>query len=109
MKREVPRRIPGILPFVWHGDDVRVVEVRPLVIAPLLPTVRRLGSDRGRRSATPYDVVIELLGPKQGRKGLAHHVSSVGGEIRGNHRCVELIRLTNSVREYLIELVHLYG
>ena len=36
MKREVPRRIPRILPFVGHGDDVGVVEVRPFVVAPML-------------------------------------------------------------------------
>ena len=33
VERQVPGRVPGILPLVRHRDDVGVVEVRPLAIA----------------------------------------------------------------------------
>ena len=33
MERQVPGRVPGILPLVGHGDDVRVVHVEPVGIA----------------------------------------------------------------------------
>ena len=33
MEGEIPRRVPGILPLVRHGDDVGVVHVMPLLVA----------------------------------------------------------------------------
>src|SRR2546427_5359388 len=33
MESQIPSGIPGILPFVRHGDDVGVVEMGPLAIA----------------------------------------------------------------------------
>src|SRR5712691_12528736 len=33
MKRQVPRGVPGILPFVRHGNNVVVVEMRPILVA----------------------------------------------------------------------------
>ena len=30
MKRQIPGRVPGIFPFVWHGDHVGVQHVEPL-------------------------------------------------------------------------------
>ena len=52
VKREVPGRVPRILPLVRHRDDVVVVEVGPLVIPPLPPLGRRrqAGPDRPRAS-----------------------------------------------------------
>mmetsp|Transcript_25840 Transcript_25840/g.42091 ORF Transcript_25840/g.42091 Transcript_25840/m.42091 type:complete len:226 (-) Transcript_25840:354-1031(-) len=34
MKRQIPGGIPGIFPFVWHGDHVQVVEMIPIFISP---------------------------------------------------------------------------
>ena len=61
MEGEVPRGVPGILPFVRHGDDVGVVHVVPLRIARRLlgrrrdtdrcPALRASGSRRNRRTA----------------------------------------------------------
>ena len=36
MKGEIPRGVPRVLPFVRHRDDVGVVQMPPLVIAPSL-------------------------------------------------------------------------
>ena len=38
---EVPGRVPRVLPLVGHGDDVHVVQVRPLVVAAAPARVRR--------------------------------------------------------------------
>ena len=46
VERQVPGGVPRVLPLVGHRDDVLVVEVRPLVIAPDL-------ARRGRRAARP--------------------------------------------------------
>ena len=36
VKRQVPRRVPGVLPLVRHGDNVRILEVGPLTIPALV-------------------------------------------------------------------------
>ena len=33
VKRQIPCRIPGILPFVRHGDDVGVHHIEPVFVA----------------------------------------------------------------------------
>src|SRR5215470_13094419 len=35
MKCQVPSRIPRVFPLIWHGDDVRVIHVMPMVILAL--------------------------------------------------------------------------
>ena len=37
VKREIPGGIPGILPLVRHGDDVGVVDMRPIRVASMEP------------------------------------------------------------------------
>ena len=41
VERQIPGRVPGVLPLVRHRDDVGVVEVRPLAIAAVLTVGRR--------------------------------------------------------------------
>ena len=41
MKSQIPCRIPRILPLVGHGNDVGVIQMRPLVIAAVLALRRR--------------------------------------------------------------------
>ena len=31
---QVPGSVPGVLPLVRHGDDIGIVQMRPLVVAP---------------------------------------------------------------------------
>ena len=46
MESEIPRGIPGIFPFVRHGDDVIVVEMRPILVAAFFALGRRRGTSR---------------------------------------------------------------
>ena len=46
VKREIPGRVPRIFPLVGHGDDVGVVEMAPLMVAPVEPFARRFRSRR---------------------------------------------------------------
>ena len=63
---QVPRRIPGILPFVGHGDDVAVEHVEPVGVAGgfrcLIPPADerhvRSASDRGRNSNTAWSTAF---------------------------------------------------
>ena len=77
VKCQVPCGVPGILPFVWHGDHIGVVEVPPIPVAPVLAFG---GWGRvARISLQPIldDVVIELLRPQHAGEALAHYVLRV--------------------------------
>ena len=57
MKSKIPRGVPGIFPLVRHRDDVGVVEMRPVVVSPVIATqiglwaaLNRLRASGGRRS-----------------------------------------------------------
>ena len=39
MKGQIPGGRPGIFPLVWHGNDIKVVQVFPIAIAPIF-TIR---------------------------------------------------------------------
>ena len=92
MKRQVPCRIPGVLPLVRHGHDVRIVHVVPALVAG--------GASFRVERVSPvlleplvHIVVIELLGPEHACNRLAHHVGLIGAQRRRDDRSVELIRL----------------
>jgi len=65
VKRQIPGRVPGVLPLVGHRDDVGVVEVRPGTVAAGMTLVgrRRPGGVAGEPSL--HVVVEELLAPPQ--------------------------------------------
>src|SRR5215467_2493839 len=104
MKRQIPRGVPRILPFVGHGDDVGVEQMAPYVIAPMP------ASFRGRRLSgiaiepVANDVVIKLLGPEHPRERLAHDVLCVGREVLGYHGSVEFVCLALSRFKDLFKL-----
>ena len=95
VEREVPRRIPRILPFVRHGEHVFVVDVRPFGIAP--SKALRRGRRLSRVTVEPFldDVVIELLRPQQTRDGLPRDVARVGRQRRGEQARIKLIGFAN--------------
>ncbi len=100
---QVPGGVPGVLPLVGHRDDVVVVEVCPLAIAPVLPFRRRW-----RLSGVAIDPaadieVVPLLRPKHPGQRLAHHAPGVVGELRRDHSGVELLRLLHSLRDQRVE------
>ncbi len=81
---EIPGGIPGILPFVGHGNDVVVVEMGPILVA-AFPTFRgRLGPSGIALEPVMNVVMIELLGPEHPGKGLAHDGFSVSRKIFRN-------------------------
>ncbi len=103
VERQVPGRIPRVLPLVRHGDHVRVVEVSPLVIAAF-----RALRGRGRIARIALQpvldhVVIELLGPQHAGKALAHDVLRVRRKILRNDRRVELVGFALAESKRLVE------
>ena len=67
VEREVPGRVPGVLPRVRHRDHVPVVEMRPGGVAALLASL-----GRRRLRGIPLEPVLdgevkELLGPEEPR------------------------------------------
>ena len=104
MEREVPRRIPRVFPGIGHGEDVVVVEVRPVAIA-ALPAARRRRRPRRITRDPAADVVVEpLLAPQHAGDGLAHHELRVLAQRGGNDGGVELVRLTTTLIERLVEI-----
>ena len=103
VERQVPCRIPRILPLVGHGNHVGVVQVRPLMVA-ALATLR----GRGRIARIAFepifdDVVIELLGPQHAGKTLSHDVLCIWREVLRNHCGVELVSFVLAEREGFVE------
>ena len=52
VKRQIPRRVPRVLPFVGHRDDVAIEQVRPVVIAAVFAARRAAAADRDRPRAS---------------------------------------------------------
>ena len=104
VEREVPRRVPRVLPGVRHRDHVVVVEVEPLVVPPSPPLGRRRRL-RGVTLEPAFDVVVgELLRPEEPRERLPHDALRVVGVVRRDHRRVELVRLGPALGENGLEL-----
>ena len=99
---QVPRRIPGILPLVGHGDDVLVEHVEPLRV----PGVTISGMERVRVVLVEPVVPVEeeeLLAPEHAGQGLAHDVGRVGTYGWRRDRPVELVGFPKPAREGLVE------
>ena len=105
VKRQVPRRKPRILPFVGHREHVGVVQVRPIVVAPLLAFRRRRRLAGIALQPRPHVVVIALLGPQHARKRLAHDAVRVLRPLLRKAARVELVRFATPQFEHLLELV----
>ncbi len=86
VKRQVPRRVPGIFPLVRHRQDVGVVHVVPVLVAGSCAPSRleRVGA----AFFEPFFdvVVVELLGPHHAGQRLAHHVGRIRAQRRRNDR-----------------------
>ena len=67
---EVPSRIPRVLPFVGHGNDVPIEKVIPTSVASLKSGCRGSGNVGVAFEPVVNGVVVELLGPQQSRVGL---------------------------------------
>ncbi len=78
LEGQVPGGVPGILPLVWHGDDVEIEQVPPVAVTDAFALCRWHGL--GRIAIEPaIDLeIVELLGPQQACQGLALHQACIG-------------------------------
>ena len=81
MKGEIPGGVPWVFPLVRHGNDVFVVELRPILVAALLALFGRLGPGGIAFEPRANLIMIELLGPEHTGKGLAHDGFGVSGQV----------------------------
>src|ERR1700758_4192940 len=104
MKRQVPGRIPGVLPLVRHGQDIRVVEMRPLAVAAM--TTAGGWWRLCRISIQPLrNVEVEkLFAPDHSGEGLTLHAARVRAFDAFLQVCVEFVRLADPACEYLREV-----
>ena len=65
VEREVPGRVPRVLPLVGHRDDVAVVQVLPVAVAAVLAACGRRRLVGIAVEPVLDDVVVELLAPEQ--------------------------------------------
>ena len=78
MKREIPSRIPRVLPLVRHRDHVGVVEVSPLVVAAGLAPLRRRRLTRVAVEPILNVDVVKLLRPNQTGECLSLNQTLIG-------------------------------
>ena len=103
VERQVPGRVPGVLPLVGHGDDVAVQHVEPLGVA---DTTARSAEERVSLVLLqpPVEVeVVVLLRPEHPREGLSVHPALVLAERSGRDPLVELVGVEEPLPERLLE------
>src|SRR5207249_5307090 len=103
MESQVPGCVPWKFPFIRHGEDIGVVQMRPVTVAS--PQTFR-GWRRASRIARkpPTDIiVIELLAPKKASESLTLHATSVIAVTSRGQLFVKLVRLLLSFCEDSIE------
>ena len=103
VERQVPGGVPGVFPFVGHGDDVFVIQVPPVAI-PTTPAFRWWWRPSGISLQPPaHFIVIKLLTPQQPGKRLPHDLLGIIRQRGGNHRGVELVRFMRPLTHQLDE------
>ena len=103
MESEIPGGVPGILPFVRHGDDVRVVKRAPVVISAI--AARRVGRRLRGIAGEPalHIIVIALLAPDQPGEGLALNQARVLGETGAATLGVKIVGFFLAQTEDIVE------
>ena len=105
MKREIPRRIPGILPFVRHRNDIGIIEMRPVRVAAVKAFTRRFRHTRVAFEPPIDIVVIKLFTPEHSRKGLPLHTARIFGQMARRKTVVELVRFLEACRKDRVEVL----
>ena len=97
MERQVPHRVPGVLPRIWHRDDVGVVEVSPTVVSAILTALR--WSIGVRITIEPHvDIeVIPLLGVGKTGESLTNDLPSILRCVLGVDVFVKVIGLDTTL------------
>src|SRR6266404_2885152 len=103
VEREVPCGVPGIFPFVRHGNDVSVVKVRPFMVTPVTMAIRRSRSGRIALQPCVDVIVVELLRPEQSGKSLPLDRLCILRQRFRDALRVEIISLGDALSEYMIK------
>ncbi len=105
VEREVPCRVPRVLPLVGHRDDVRVVEVGPLVVATGVARWRRRRQRRVAFEPLADVVAIVLLRPEQpGDRPTLHAAQRAACGQVGREVFVEVVGLCPALGDDLVEV-----
>ena len=105
VERQVPGRVPGILPFIGHRDDVGIDHVEPFTVA--------AGAIAGAERVSAVLVqpvgqveVVVLLAPEQASQSLAHDTGPVGVCLHGGRSdgLVELVGFRQTHLKHAFEL-----
>ena len=104
VERQVPRREPGVLPRVGHGEQVVGVEAAPAGVAAAVAL--RRGRRLGRVAVEPAgDVVeVELLAPQHPGERLAHHPRLVRRRPFRRQLRVERVGLGSARGRHVVEV-----
>src|SRR5689334_13060419 len=105
MEREIPRRVPGVLPLVGHRDHVGIVEMRPVAVAAVLAAGRGLWMFRIAAEPLRHVVVKELLAPDHSGERLTLDALRVAARDVTLQVAVELVSFATSAREDTVEVV----
>ena len=103
MKRQVPGRVPGILPLVRHGDHVGVEHVEPFGVPHAVPGgfEQRMALVLAQPSLEVE--VVELLAPQHARQRLAVHAPFIVVQRLRRNPIVEFVRVRDPALECLLE------
>ena len=77
VKCQIPSGIPWVFPLVGHGDDVCIVQMRPLVVTAVRRSARRRRLERIAFEPAWDVVMVKLLAPDHAGEGLALHLPGV--------------------------------
>src|ERR1700730_15808260 len=91
VKGQIPRRVPGVFPFVGHRNDVVVIKLRPILISSVPAFLGWSRLSRVAGEPGKYVIMVELFGPHHSRQGLSHYRASIFGNILGHTRSVEIV------------------
>ena len=103
MKRQVPCRVPGILPLVWHGDDVAVQHVEPFNVAAdsLACSDQRMSVMLGQ---PPVEIeIVILLGPEHPGQRLAVDATFILAQFLRSDALIEFVGVGKAACKDLIE------
>src|SRR5436189_518966 len=92
MEGQVPGRVPGVLPLVWHRNDVAIDQVTPLRVSPTPARVR------GRAVGIAFEPLgdieeIKLFAPDEPGQRLALDLALVVRKLAGGQSSVKRVRI----------------
>ena len=109
VERQVPRGIPRVFPFVRHGNDVSIVQVRPVNIAHALAFWRRWRLRGIAVEPRPHVEPIKLFRPDHAGERLPLDGTQIGIVQTVLQVGIKLIRLGEALRKNGVKLREWFG